>query len=383
MAMNLLDPKEGTEVMARPTKEGLDYFPIDIDIDQDDKLVVPIAKFGMLGLGIIVKLMMEVYRNGYFYNWSKREQYVFSNKVNVDINTVIEIVNECIEWGFFNHKAFDDHQILTSKGFQKRYIEASKRRKAITFIQEYTLIDLGEASKKVNYPILLVDVNGNRINEYINPDKADGMSAESTQSKVKESKEKLKEKEIKDIRPEPPSADQDDAPPEPSAEGSGKRKKKRPEYSPDSPYYRMAVYFKQKIDDMAVKEGLTHLTDRTNLQTWADDFRKLVELDKQSDTNLIRSVMDWVVTDGFWKSNVLSAEKFRVQFPKLVLAMRRKTDSGQPIRRSGGNQKPYIPIIERTTEQTVTEEEHQKMIKMAEEMQAKREAREREKSLAK
>lgn len=357
--------------MARPTKEGLDYFPIDIDIDQDDKLVVPIAKYGMLGLGVIVKLMMEVYRNGYFYNWGKREHYVFANKVNVDINTVIAIVNECIEWGFFNRELFDAHQILTSKGFQKRYIEASKRRKAITFIQEYTLIDLEEACKKVNYPIHLVNVNGNRINVYINPDKADIMSAESTQSKVKESKEKGNRKEIKDKRlcPEPPTADQDASQPSEDEVFKGKKKvRKKPEYAPDSQYYKMAVYFKGKVDAMAQAEGLTHLTDRTNLQTWADDFRKLVELDRHSDTALIKSVMDWVVTHRFWKKNVISAESFRNQFPKLVLEMKDK-----PVQNNrngnGSRQKPEIPIVQSTAEdQGVSDEEYAELLKMAERM---------------
>ncbi|MDU4696414.1 MAG: hypothetical protein E6Y08_11400 [Paenibacillus sp.] len=179
------------------------------------------------------------------------------------------------------------------------------------------------------------------------------------------------QEDIKDLRPEPPTADQDDAPLEPPADGSGTRKKKRPEYSPDSTYYKMAVYFKQKIDDMASTEGLTHLTDRTNLHTWADDFRKLVELDKQSDTNLIRSVMDWVVLDDFWKGNVLSAEKFRAQFPKLVMAMRRKSTGGQSSTQNRSS-KPHIPIVDGSdVPAPPTPEEMAEMIKLAERLQAK------------
>ncbi|MBY0011471.1 Lin1244/Lin1753 domain-containing protein [Paenibacillus typhae] len=184
--------------MARPIKEGLDYFPLDIDFDQDDKLVVPVNKFGMQGLGIIVKLMSEIYRTGYFYPWGEREQYVFGNRINVDVNTINEVVNECLRWGFFHDTVYQKYHVLTSKGFQKRYIEASKRRKMTTFTREYVLIDLQEAAK-VCSPIHEVDVNGNRVNVYINPDKVSNTSAESTQSKVKESKvnEIEREKEIK------------------------------------------------------------------------------------------------------------------------------------------------------------------------------------------
>lgn len=182
--------------MARPTKEGLDYFPVAVGMDQDDKLSVMIAKYGMLGLGLVLKIMMEIYKNGYFYAWGEREHFVFSNKINVDINITKEIVNECIKWSFFNETVYKKHGILTSKGVQERYIEASKRRKEITFVREYTLIDLKKACLKVFNPIYEVDVFGNEINVYINPDKAEKMRTESAQSKVNE----IKSNEIKEIQ---------------------------------------------------------------------------------------------------------------------------------------------------------------------------------------
>lgn len=187
--------------MARPTKEGLDYFPLDIDIDQDDKLVVPIAKYGMRGFGIIIKLMMEIYRNGYFYEWTERELFVFSKRINDDINFVTDVINECIKWGFFSQKLYDECCILTSAGFQKRYIEASKRRKSITFIDRYTLIDLSKACEKVAHPIIEVNEDGNQVNVYINPNLRSKTDAESTQSKKKvKEKEKESKRNNKDIK---------------------------------------------------------------------------------------------------------------------------------------------------------------------------------------
>lgn len=166
--------------MARPTKEGLEYFPLDVDIDQDDKLIVPIAKFGMQGFGIITKLMMEIYKNGYFYPWTEKEQYVFSSKINTDISIVHDVVNECVKWGFFHHKLYEKEQILSSKGFQKRYLIAVNRRKGTAILSKYDL----------------VNVDNNSINDDINKDIDDIESTESTQKKLKEIK--LKET-IKDI----------------------------------------------------------------------------------------------------------------------------------------------------------------------------------------
>lgn len=186
--------------MARPLKEGLDYFPLDVDIDQDDKLVVVIGKYGMEGYGIIIRLMAEIYKNSYFYRWTEKEHYVFSNRVNVDINTVIAVVNECMKWGFFDQKLYEEYNILTSRGFQSRYISASKRRKNIVFVREYTLIDLKAEAEKVNYPVIEVDVNGNQVNVYINRDKERIDSTESTQKKGK-GKERER-KELKDYSTE-------------------------------------------------------------------------------------------------------------------------------------------------------------------------------------
>jgi glutamine synthetase type III len=163
--------------MARPKKDGLDYFPLDVDIDQDDKVIIIIAKYGMEGFGILVKLMMEIYKNGYYYNWTEREQLVFSSRVNVNINTIQNVVNDCIKWGLFNEDMFNSHQVLTSKGIQSRYLLATSRRLEVTIEEKYKLI------------VVNVDINPKSVR--VNDDK-------STQSKVKESKvNKTKEKKVK------------------------------------------------------------------------------------------------------------------------------------------------------------------------------------------
>lgn len=162
--------------MARPKKEGLDYFPLDIDIDQDDKVIIIIAKYGMEGFGILIKLLMEVYKNGYFYNWTEKEQIIFSSRVNVDINTIQNIVNDCIKWGLFNEDTFNTHCILTSKGIQNRYLLATSRRMEVSIKEEYRLIEVN------------VDIN------YKLPDKKADINP---QSKVKEKKVK-KSKENKE-----------------------------------------------------------------------------------------------------------------------------------------------------------------------------------------
>lgn len=176
--------------MARPLKTGLDYFPLDVDMDQDDKLAMVIAMYGMEGLGITVKLLMKIYKEGYYYNWSRREQIIFSRNVNVDINKVNQVVNECVNEGFFNMRLFHEFEILTSLGIQMRYLEAVKRRKSVTFLDDYFLItDIKSALGNSTTSVFLQNDAGKRVNVNINPSIDEINDDISSQSKVDKSKE--------------------------------------------------------------------------------------------------------------------------------------------------------------------------------------------------
>ncbi len=52
--------------MARPTKDGLDYFPLDVDIFEDEKIEAIAGEFGIKGELAVIKLLCAVYKKGYF-----------------------------------------------------------------------------------------------------------------------------------------------------------------------------------------------------------------------------------------------------------------------------------------------------------------------------
>jgi len=171
--------------VARPIKEGLDYFPLDVDIDQDDKIALIEATHGLEGFGVVIKLLMKIYDNSYFYEWGEKEQLLFSRRVNVDINSINDIINDCLKWGIFSNELYEKHQILTSTGIQRRYLEAVTRRKRVKIVNEYLLLTQKEVKPYNN----LVYVNINSIDSNI-----------STQSKVKESKGK--ESKVEEAEPQ-------------------------------------------------------------------------------------------------------------------------------------------------------------------------------------
>lgn len=124
--------------MVRPLKLGIDYFPMDTDMDQDDKIQMIEAKYPEKGFEIITKLFMKIYKEGYFYKWGEKEQLLFTNKIpNVDTEYINAVINDAVKWDLFNKDLFDQFNILTSNGIQKRFLEAIKRRKEVEIISDY------------------------------------------------------------------------------------------------------------------------------------------------------------------------------------------------------------------------------------------------------
>lgn len=183
--------------MARPQSEGLDYFPLDVDMDSDDKIEYIEAKYGLAAFGIIVKLMMTIYRQGYYMMWTERQQYVFSKRVNVDINTLSTVVNACINEELFDRNLYEKYKILTSHGVQIRYLRAVERRRGVLMISEFSLIRDEDGIKKdrILYKNLqkTVIADNNTDSKVVIADNnssksivsVGNMSAETTQSKVK------------------------------------------------------------------------------------------------------------------------------------------------------------------------------------------------------
>nr|DAM13508.1 MAG TPA: DnaD like replication protein [Caudoviricetes sp.] len=160
--------------MARPTKKGLDYYPLDIDFLQDIKVRKIMRACGIQSIAILISLLSSIYRDeGYYVVWDNDMTFLVADEVGASEGAVLEVVNKATQVGLFNKDIFKKYRILTSRGIQKRYLEVVSRRKAIDLISEYLLVDLENEYNN------LVNVNINSIND-----------SKSTQRKEKESKVK-------------------------------------------------------------------------------------------------------------------------------------------------------------------------------------------------
>lgn len=118
-----------TKAMARIEKKRLDFFPFDIDFFDDEKIVSIYSEFGSKGELVAVKLLCEVYRNGYYLEWKETVRIKLVQKMSgVSEGLLDQIVRRLVKWGFFDKTLFDSAKILTSRGIQSRYFSSYSRR---------------------------------------------------------------------------------------------------------------------------------------------------------------------------------------------------------------------------------------------------------------
>ena len=169
--------------MPRPQKAGVEYFPL--DVENDDKLDLIEAEFGLTGFAVIVKLYQRIYKLGYYCEWNDEVALLFGKRLGTGGKAVSEIVSAAIRRKLFDEEIYRKYGVLTSRGIQKRYFEIVARRKNVEVEQRYLLVSRDLIPVNVNIMYAETPVNVNTM-QAETPENA----YRSTQSKVKESKVK-------------------------------------------------------------------------------------------------------------------------------------------------------------------------------------------------
>ena len=169
--------------MPRPQKAGVEYFPL--DVENDDKLDLIEAEFGLTGFAVIVKLYQRIYKLGYYCEWNDEVALLFGKRLGTGGKAVSEIVSAAIRRSLFDEEIYRKYGVLTSRGIQKRYFEIVARRKNVEVEQRYLLVSRDLIPVNVNIMYAETPVNVNTM-QAETPENA----YRSTQSKVKESKVK-------------------------------------------------------------------------------------------------------------------------------------------------------------------------------------------------
>lgn len=189
--------------MARPLKDGIDYFPFDVDFLQDKKIRLIKGEYGSKGVLIVIQLLCSIYKeNGYFSTCDPDDCILVADTVGCgcDANTIEEVVQGCLRRSIFDRGVFEAFGVLTSRGIQRRYLRASGARDNIDMIQEYWLLDIDDKkdvpasiSKKITFKNVSLQINPdktqiNSVNLQNNP-KSKVKESRVKESKAEESKE--------------------------------------------------------------------------------------------------------------------------------------------------------------------------------------------------
>ena len=278
--------------MARPVKEGLDYFELDCHMEEKVRLIQ--AEFGLKGFAIVVKLYQKIYGGfGYYCEWNEDSLLLFMSENGVssrdEKNLISEIVAACIRRNIFSEKLFKEFGILTSYGVQKRYLNAVSRREKVELIKEYLLISVGK--NQYNVCIKSINVDRNSVNVCSN--------SQSREEKSREDNNIV----ATPAEPKPATVSFQD--------GS----------------------FEIRCVDMIINSCLKTFPNSkvprtiSEKQKWAIEIDRMKRIDKRSEEDIVNA-LDYAITDSFWQTNIRSAKKFREKFETLIVQSRKNRNRG-------------------------------------------------------
>lgn len=244
-------------------KIGIDYFPFDIDFFQDEKIQFVSARFGAKGEAITIRLLCKIYRNGYYAKWDDDTALLFAKGVGDGCSDTLvnDVVHELVKRGFFDKGIFDKFGILTSRGIQRRYLDAGKRRKSIDIDQAYMLTNVTEY-QNVN----IIAQNADNLND----------NADNLKQREKESKQKVKRKEKENIAP-------------------GKKQYAEFVFMTETEYGTLISkhgkeatnWMVQKLDNAKGAKGYKYKSDYRAILTWVvDAYKQANPSQKPEETNL-------------------------------------------------------------------------------------------------
>lgn len=114
--------------MARPIKVGLEYFPLDCQMD--DKILMLEAEHGMEGFGVYIRLLQYCYQiedgkldMSIVFRWK-----TLGKTLGILPENLRKMVDTMLEIDLFDREVFEKEQKLTSNGIQKRLSKVATLR---------------------------------------------------------------------------------------------------------------------------------------------------------------------------------------------------------------------------------------------------------------
>ena len=138
--------------MARPMKNGLTYFPFDVDFFTDKKIKRLRAKYGADEIAVYMYLLCEIYRSGYYIEYDEDLILDISDELNLSEGSTTQIMNYLLSRSLFDETLAKSVKVLTAASIQRRYQEAKKGSKRdIVVERDYWLLQKDETNSFIKF----------------------------------------------------------------------------------------------------------------------------------------------------------------------------------------------------------------------------------------
>jgi hypothetical protein len=130
--------------MARPFKFGLQYFPLDVNFFDDEKITDLNLLYGVIGEMVYIRLLTMIYAHGYYLEMTTEQAAKaliksIGNAWAPSVHDIEKIILRAGVNGLFD-KDLLSMGVITSKAIQRQFTLSTRRRRGIEH-QKYWLLD--------------------------------------------------------------------------------------------------------------------------------------------------------------------------------------------------------------------------------------------------
>ena len=129
--------------MARISKPGLDYFPLDVNFLQDRKVRRISCRHHAAGIAALTSLLCLIYKEkGYYISWNKDTLFDIAQEACCGEEEMQAIIDDCLSVGLFDDLIYKEYGVLTSQAIQEQYhkIITDSRRKYKLPLEHFWII---------------------------------------------------------------------------------------------------------------------------------------------------------------------------------------------------------------------------------------------------
>ena len=156
--------------MARISKPGLDYFPLDVNFFQDRKVRRISNRHHAAGIAALTSLLCLIYKEkGFYVAWNQDTLFDISQEVCCEEEEMQAIIDDCLSVGLFDTYIYKEYGILTSQAIQEQYhkIITDSRRKYKLPLERFWLIKEEKDGTGNNFADIRSNINskGTEVDE--------------------------------------------------------------------------------------------------------------------------------------------------------------------------------------------------------------------------